>query len=168
MRICSTNKTVHHLLSSYLISFVSKAKISIWNCRLHSLRHIFVWASRWSCIVFSSELVRTLDSRLRRKLDFFYISFRRLCKDWQVSIFGKAMRNAFQLFKLLPYGYVLCARPLVTMAGATAKKIMNIQSATHCGIPKTNQTSQIKVTRALEVQFGLGPFIDTKTIFELC
>ena len=78
------------------------------------------------------------------------------------------MRNGFQLFKLLAYSYVLCARPLVTMGGATAKKFMNIQSATHCGIPKTNQTSQIKVTRALEVQFGLGPFIDTKTIFELC
>ena len=64
--------------------------------------------------------------------------------------------------------YVHCARPLVAMARATAKKIMNIQSATHCGIPKTNQTSQIKVIRALEVQFGLGQFIDTKTIFELC
>lgn len=77
------------------------------------------------------------------------------------------MRNAFQLFKLLAYGYVLCARPLVAMARATAKTFMNIQSATHRGMLKTNQTSQIQVTRALEVQFGLGPFIDTKTIFEL-
>ena len=49
------------------------------------------------------------------------------------------------------------------MAGATAKKIMNIQFATHCGIAKTNQTSQTKAPRAFGSALE-GPFIDTKTM----